>query len=95
MRIFTRSGAMIALVALISGCSMFGSDDPAPAQQSDNVRSAECRINPNSCRWEGSYEDGEREYAEAEARRLNQQQIDKLSAGGTSSKKKAFWDLFF
>ena len=45
--------------------------------------SDECRWNRSGCIYEGSYEADERDYAEAEARRLNQAEMARLrrSAG--------------
>ncbi|HLU16403.1 MAG TPA: hypothetical protein VKZ71_11270, partial [Burkholderiaceae bacterium] len=37
-----------------------------------------CRWNPKSCIHEGSYESGERQYAEEEARRLNQAVLQRM-----------------
>ncbi|VFR81950.1 hypothetical protein ISE1_3223 [plant metagenome] len=44
----------------------------------DAGRSNDCRWNRSSCMYEGSYEKGEREYAEEEARRLNQAEQGRL-----------------
>lgn len=38
----------------------------------------ECRLNPESCMYDGQYEAGEREYAEREARRLNKASAERL-----------------
>lgn len=72
------------MAALVSGCSLLGAggSDAGPARHN------ECRWNPSSCMYEGSYEAGERDYAEEEARRLNQEQMEKLRP------RRSIWDLF-
>jgi len=58
-----RCGVALFFAALASGCSMVGPGG------SDG--GGECRWNPSKCMYEGSYEPGERDYAEDEAARLN------------------------
>lgn len=41
----------------------------------------ECTWNPDSCRYEGSYEPDEEVYAEQEARRLNRAALERLRRG--------------
>ena len=60
IQILSRCGAAAALMVLASACSFPGGG-------------GECRWNRSSCMYEGSYEPGEREYAEEEARRLNRE----------------------
>jgi hypothetical protein len=57
-----RCGVALFLVALSSGCSLGG----------------ECGWNRSSCMYEGSYEPGEEDYAEDEAKRLNKDSSDRL-----------------
>lgn len=64
---------MALVVVTAAGCS---SSSPGPAG------SAECRWNRSSCMYEGSYESGERDYAEEEARRLNEAAARRLKGGG-------------
>lgn len=64
-----RSAAALSLIALGSGCSMIGLGDS---------RSSECQWYRSSCMHEGSYDPGEEDYAEAEAKRLNKQSSDRL-----------------
>ncbi len=59
----SRCGVALLLVPLISGCSLIG--------LGDSDRDNECKWNRSSCMHEGSYEPGEREYAEQEAKDLN------------------------
>ncbi|CAM5189579.1 Lipoprotein OS=Castellaniella defragrans OX=75697 GN=HNR28_000812 PE=4 SV=1 [Castellaniella defragrans] len=68
-----RAGAMLFLAALISGCS-WGRHQPSSGQR---AISNECRTQA-SCNYNGQYEPGERDYAEQEAKRLNQQQTQRL-----------------
>jgi len=63
-----RCSIVLFLTALTSGCSLGG----------------ECGWNRSSCMYEGKYEQGEEDYAEAEAKRLNKNSADRLrrSSGG-------------
>lgn len=70
IRALIRCGAALFFVGLVAGCSVIGSDTA--------VRSDECKSNRRACLYEGSYEPGERDYAEHEAARLNQAAIAKL-----------------
>ncbi|MNI73875.1 hypothetical protein D3C73_1299140 [compost metagenome] len=64
-----RCGAAVALIAMGSGCSFVGLGDS---------RSSECQWYRSSCMHEGSYDPGEEDYAEEEAKRLNQESSDRL-----------------
>ncbi|MFA5665252.1 hypothetical protein [Castellaniella sp.] len=46
----------------------------SPAHVSSNA----CRLDPQSCMFDGQYEPGERQFAEEEARRLNRAQVERL-----------------
>jgi len=59
----SRCGLFVFLALLVSGCSSSGS--------AVSERSNECKWNRSKCMHEGSYEPGERDYAEEEAKRLN------------------------
>ena len=61
---FSRRSVVLPLLALVSGCSSIGLGTPELAN--------ECRWNRSSCMHEGSYEPGERDYAEQEAKDLNE-----------------------
>lgn len=67
---FGRFGVGLFLATLVSGCSSVDKRD------SDDVgvldRSNPCLLAPGSCIYEGRYEAGETDYAEQEARRLNE-----------------------
>ena len=80
MRNLGKYGVIALLATLISGCSMFSSS-PSPQPRSSGLFN-KCTWDPESCRYEGSYEPGEREYAEDEARRLNQASLDRLRRQG-------------
>lgn len=79
---FSRFGVVLFLAALVSGCSLIGlggSDaggDRAGSRGNDYA--GECAWNRSSCMQEGSYESGERDYAEQEAKRLNQAALERL-----------------
>lgn len=76
----SRYGVVFLLAALAAGCS---STNPGASSDEGDARvvstSLECRWNRSSCIYEGRYEPGERDYAEDEARRLNQASMDRLS----------------
>jgi len=61
---FTRCSIALLLIALVSGCSSIGLGATELAN--------ECKWNRSSCMHEGSYEPGERDYAEQEAKDLNE-----------------------
>ncbi len=74
---FSRFGIALFLGAIISGCAFF---DLGPTKNGPNTsisggqtsgRSGVCKWNRSSCMHEGSYESGERAYAEQEAKDLN------------------------
>ncbi|WP_447981153.1 hypothetical protein [Achromobacter kerstersii] len=69
IQMLIRCGAALSLIAMGSGCSMVGLGDS---------RSSECQWYRSSCMHEGSYEPGEDDYAEEEAKRLNKQSSDRL-----------------
>ena len=69
IQMLIRCGAALSLIAMGSGCSMVGLGDS---------RSSECQWYRSSCMHEGSYEAGEEDYAEEEAKRLNKQSSDRL-----------------
>ncbi len=81
LQTYSRFGVAIFLIALISGCSTTGiaeldhkDERVPPAKTVFNP----CTWNRSSCMHEGSYEPGERHYAEQEAKRLNRAQIERL-----------------
>lgn len=79
IRILRRCGVVLFLAAVAAGCS---STNPAVSAEDGDARvvttSLECRWNRSACIYEGRYESGERDYAEEEARRLNQASIERL-----------------
>src|SRR3546814_5179414 len=77
IRTLSRCGAALFFAALVSGCSVldFGSDSgPRAGTASSSDGDGACRWNRSNCMHEGRYEPGERDYAEQEAKRLNQAQ---------------------
>lgn len=82
---FSRCGVAVLLAALVSGCSMFGSDSGTASSSrsgsSASILGNECNWNRSRCMYEGAYEPGERDYAEEEARRLNQAASVRLRRG--------------
>lgn len=73
VQLFRRCGITLCLAALASGCSSIDLSQPALVN--------ECKRNPSSCMYEGSYEPGERDYAEQEAKRLNRASLERLRRG--------------
>lgn len=70
------------IVLTVSGCSLLnfgGSHSRLPPQA--NSPNNPCAFNKSSCMYDGNYEAGERQYAEDEARRLNQAQLERLKRG--------------
>lgn len=66
IKLLGRCSIAMILVVFIAGCG-----------SSHNERSGagdECSWSRSSCLYEGAYETGERDYAEQEARRLNEAQ---------------------
>lgn len=78
IQMLSRCSVALFLIALISGCSSSGSSAAHGGSDQASVPSSECRWNRSKCMFEGSYEPGERDYAEAEAKRLNQAVSRKL-----------------
>ena len=64
VRTLVQVGLSVLFLAAATGCSSGGS--------------LKCRINPSSCMHEGSYEPGEEEYAEQEAKDLNREAAGKV-----------------
>ncbi|MGE8452089.1 MAG: hypothetical protein ACN6OP_15980 [Pseudomonadales bacterium] len=58
----SRCSIILFLTALTSGCSI----------------GSECAWYRSSCMYEGQYEQGEEDYAESEAQRLNKNSTDRL-----------------
>lgn len=78
IRSFIRTAVLVLPGFVVAGCSstvasLFGDND-----QAAYTRSGECAVNRSRCIYEGSYDAGERDYAEEQARRLNQAQLERL-----------------
>lgn len=61
-----RCGAVLCLVVLMAGCM---------SSRTTSRLFNSCTWSPDDCRYEGSYEPDEEEYAEKEAQRLNKGQM--------------------
>ena len=70
VQVFGRCSIALLLASLIAGCSV--------VDLGSSARGGECGRNRSNCMYEGPYEQGERAYAEQEARRLNQASYEKL-----------------
>ncbi|MGS1105788.1 hypothetical protein ACVCNH_06045 [Achromobacter anxifer] len=78
----SRCGVAIFAAALIAGCSSSGSktaDQAAAAKSySSSARGGGECASRGKCIYKGAYESGERNYAEAEAKRLNMAELERL-----------------
>ncbi|ARP92426.1 hypothetical protein CAL14_01530 [Bordetella genomosp. 9] len=81
----SRRVAVLFVVAIVSGCSSTKTTPGAPAPRATATGSKaasavgdRCTWNRSKCIFEGSYEPGERDYAEQEAKRLNMAEIQRL-----------------
>lgn len=68
VRTLIRVASSMLFIAVVSGCSS---------------GSLQCRVSPSSCMHEGSYEAGEDEYAEEEAKDLNREAARKVRRGSS------------
>jgi len=76
----SRWGVAIFAAALMAGCSSSGSktsDQGAKSYSSTARADGEC-AKRSKCIYKGAYESGERNYAEAEAKRLNMAELERL-----------------
>lgn len=64
-RVLSRCGVSLLFLAFLAGCST-------------GVERMKCKLSPSSCMYEGSYEEGEEEFAEQEAKDLNKAQSRKV-----------------
>lgn len=84
MQSFSRFGIALFLGVLISGCTFTGPGSVKTGPKASATgnqasgRSGECGRNRSSCMHEGSYESGERAYAEQEAKDLNRAALAKF-----------------
>jgi len=80
LNLLGRRVALLSLAIFLAACS--STKNPESSAQSGDARvvvtSLECRVNRSACIYEGRYESGERQYAEDEARRLNQASMERL-----------------
>ncbi len=63
--------ALVTCLLVLTGCA-------SSSSHSDQTERLQCRLNPSSCMYEGSYESGEEQYAEQRAKELNQESLRKL-----------------
>lgn len=78
MQLLGRSAVVILVGALASGCSSDGAPTSSSAGRALTVYDDTCKGNRRACIYEGSYEPGERDYAEEEAKRLNRAQAARI-----------------
>ncbi|CAM3688824.1 Lipoprotein [Bordetella sputigena] len=81
-----RRVSAVLLFGLLSACSSTKTSSvEAPARPTSPIAAAisgrvvdACASNRSKCKFEGSYEAGERDYAEQEAKRLNMAELERL-----------------
>jgi hypothetical protein len=76
LHLFSRC-ALAFVAALLAACSS-SKPEVASSRAAAVPIDPECRSNRRACIYEGSYEPGERHYAEEAARRLNEAQVARL-----------------
>ncbi|NMK49468.1 hypothetical protein [Achromobacter sp. Bel] len=80
----SRYTVALLLVALVSGCSSIlpgassSGSGASSSAASERVVSDNCKFLRSRCIYEGSYDAGERNYAEQEAKRLNKAELERL-----------------
>jgi hypothetical protein len=83
-QMLTRGAVALGFVALVSGCSSTKTGPGDTASAASGPRTAvsqsgsSCRSLLSRCGYEGSYDAGEKEYAEQEAKRLNAAELARL-----------------
>ena len=73
-----RRSLVVVCAGLAAACSSTDSDVAVHSTSSVAQVTSECERNRRSCIYEGRYEADERNYAELEARRLNQAQLKRM-----------------
>ncbi|AOB29717.1 hypothetical protein AKI39_01995 [Bordetella sp. H567] len=85
--ILSRRVGVLLFLALVAGCSSTKPSPGTPAKSATSSKSPSaaaakvgdaCASNRRKCIYEGSYESGERNYAEQEAKRLNMAELERL-----------------
>ena len=76
MQTLSRLGTALFFTMLVAGCGS------SVEQTASLERPNDCRWNRSSCIYEGQYEPDERDYAEEEAKRLNQAQLQRMRRWG-------------
>jgi hypothetical protein len=74
---FALATMLIALAAALSGCSSTRHSSSSSSSGAPFATDSHCG-HGNSCMYNGHYDPGERDYAEQEARRLNQAEYERL-----------------
>jgi hypothetical protein len=84
IQLFSRCGVAMFLGALVAGCSFTEPQALDTGPKTSDRRIAvpdhgdECQRNRSRCMYEGAYEPTERDYAEQEAKRLNQAALERF-----------------
>lgn len=77
IQILVRYAVTLLFTVFISGCSISSIKDSFTGYSNVDHENA-CTGNRSACIYKGSYEPGERDFAEQEARRLNQASLARL-----------------
>lgn len=83
----SRRGVALLFIALVAGCSSSGpkasdrSSSSSSSSYSSTARAGGECASRSKCLYNGAYESGERDYAEAEAKRLNLAELERLRRG--------------
>ncbi|MBB1593478.1 hypothetical protein A9973_05295 [Achromobacter sp. UMC46] len=84
IQMLSRYAVGLIVATLVAGCSsILPGSSSAPSSGSSNasserVVSDNCKFIRSRCIYEGSYDAGERNYAEQEAKRLNKAELERL-----------------
>lgn len=87
IQMLSRRVAALFFVALAAGCSSTKTNTGASESGITSIKSSsaasaratdDCSSNRRKCIYKGSYEPGERGYAEQEAKRLNTAELERL-----------------
>lgn len=77
MKALFQAVGLVLLTVLITGCA----HSPQSGKQTERYQ---CKIDPRSCMYEGSYEPNEDKYAEQRAKELNRASANKI-------KRRSLW----
>lgn len=77
MNVLCRAAGLVLFTVVITGCAH-------SPQSVTHAERYQCKIDPKSCMYEGSYEPNEEKYAEQRAKELNRASVNKI-------KRRSLW----